>query len=89
MLYDAVQSAVDSARAEGADYVYVMGHLGLEENCSPWSYADVIGHTNGIVVFLDGHSHDTEQVVMKNKDGREVTRSGAGTKLVNIGYMAG
>ena len=85
-LYTAVQKAVDDARAEGADYVYVMGHMGLLESCRPWTYADVISHTNGIDVFLDGHSHDTEQVVMKNKDGKDVVRAGCGTKLSCIGY---
>ena len=85
-VYAAVQSAVDDARAEGADLVYVMGHLGNEEECRPWTYADVIEHTRGIDVFFDGHSHDTEQVVMKNADGEDVTRSACGTKLSCIGY---
>lgn len=85
-LYDAVQKAVDDCRAEGVDYVYVLGHLGLEEQCTPWTYADVIANTNGIDVFLDGHSHDTEQIVMKNKDGEDVPRSACGTKMVAIGY---
>ena len=85
-LYEAVQTAVDAARSEGADYVYVMGHLGNSAESSPWTYADVISHTNGIDVFLDGHSHDTDQVVMKNKDGDEVVRSACGTKLSCIGY---
>jgi len=85
-LYQAVQKAVDDARAEGVDYVYLLAHLGLDQNCSPWTYADVISHTNGIDVVLDGHSHDTEQVVMKNKDGKDVVRSAVGTKLNCIGY---
>ena len=85
-LYDAVQSAVSAARAEGADLVYLMGHLGNEASCSPWTYAEVISHTNGIDVMLDGHSHDTEQVVMKNKDGQNVVRSACGTKLGCVGY---
>ena len=85
-LYDAVQKAVDGARAEGADYVYVMGHLGLNAEDQPYTYADVIEHTDGFEVFLDGHSHDTEQVVMKNKDNKEVVRSGVGTKMNAIGY---
>ncbi len=85
-VYNAVQSAVDAARAEGADYVVVMGHMGDEEDCRPWTYADIIEHTNGIDVFLDGHSHDTEQVVMKNKDGEDVLRSACGTKLACIGW---
>ena len=85
-LYEAVQKAVDSARAEGADYVYLIGHLGLDHECTPWTYADVLSHTNGIDVLLDGHSHDTEQIVMKNKDGDNVVRSACGTKLNSIGY---
>ena len=85
-LYEAVQKAVDDARAEGADYVVAMGHMGNEEACRPWTYADVISNTNGIDVFLDGHSHDTDQVIMMNKDGEEVPRSACGTKLACIGY---
>lgn len=85
-LYQAVQSAVDAARAEGADYVYVIGHMGNGAQYRPWTYADVISHTNGIDAFLDGHSHDTDQVVMKNKDGEDVPRSAVGTKMECIGY---
>ena len=85
-VYNAVQTAVDSARAEGAEYVIVMGHMGNEETCRPWTYADVIENTNGIDVFLDGHSHDTDQVVVKNKDGEDVIRSACGTKLACIGW---
>ena len=86
-LYNAVQSAVDSARAEDADYVVVMGHLGDEEECRPWTYADVIEHVSGIDVFLDGHSHDTNQVVVTDKDGHDVLRSACGTKLGSIGCV--
>ena len=85
-LYQAVQAAVDGARAEGADYVYVLGHLGMYESDRPWTYADVIANTEGIDVFLDGHSHDTEQVTMKNKNGDPVVRSACGTNLNCIGY---
>ena len=85
-VYSAVQKAVDDARAEGAEYVIVMGHMGNEEECRPWTYADVIENTTGIDAFLDGHSHDTEQVTMKNKDGEDVIRSACGTKLACVGY---
>ena len=85
-LYAAVQRAVDDARAQGADYVYVAGHLGMEADDTPWTYADVIEHTTGIDVFLDGHSHDSEKVVMKDKAGKDVVRVAAGTKLSAIGY---
>ena len=86
-LYAAVQTAVDAARAEGAAYVVALGHLGNEEACAPWTYADVIANTTGIDALLDGHSHDTDQVQMENKDGQTVLRSGCGTKLAGIGCL--
>ena len=85
--YAAVQKAVDDARAEGAAYVFLIAHLGNEASCHPYTYADVIEHTNGIDAVLDGHSHDTEKVVMKNKDGKSVIRQACGTKLASIGWM--
>lgn len=85
ILYDAVQNAVDAARAEGADYVFVMGHCGNEAICHPWNYVDIISNTSGIDVFLDGHSHDTDQVIMKNKEGADVIRTAVGTKMSCIG----
>ena len=85
-LYSAVQDAVDDVRGEGADYVVVLAHLGNAESARPWNYADVISNTTGYEVMLDGHSHDTDQVTMKNKDGNDVIRSACGTKLACVGY---
>ncbi len=87
-LYEAIQSAVDAVRAEGADYVVLLGHLGIEESCSPWMSTEVIANTNGIDVLLDGHSHSelTQEMVL-NKDGEEVLLSACGTKLANVGYL--
>ena len=86
-VYNAVQQAVDDARAEGAEYVIVMGHMGNEAECVPWTYSDVIEHTTGIDAFLDGHSHDTDKVVMLNQDGEEVVRQACGTKMAGIGWL--
>jgi len=86
-VYAAVQKAVDDARGEGAQYVIVMAHLGNETECIPWTYNDVISNTTGIDAFLDGHSHDTDQVIMKNKEGKDVVRSACGTKLASIGAL--
>ena len=86
-LYNAVQKAVDEVRAEGADYVVVLAHLGNETECIPWMYSDVISHVSGIDAMLDGHSHDTEQVIMKDKDGKDVVRTACGTKMENIGVL--
>ena len=56
-LYGAVQKAVDDARGDGADYVILLAHLGNQSENKPYTYADVIEHTNGIDAVLDGHSN--------------------------------
>ena len=86
-LYNAVQKAVDDARAEGASIVIAMAHLGNELECSPYTYADVIANTTGINALLDGHSHDTNHVEMRNKARETVLRQGCGTKLEGVGYL--
>ena len=86
-LYNAVQKAVDDARAEGATFVVALAHLGNEDECRPFTYADVIANTTGINALLDGHSHDTNHVEMRNKARETVLRQGCGTKLEGIGYL--
>ena len=86
-LYNAVQKAVDDARAEGATFVVALAHLGNEAECSPYTYADVIANTTGINALLDGHSHDTNHVEMRNKARETVLRQGCGTKLEGVGYL--
>ena len=85
--YAAVQRAVNDARAEGASYVFLVAHLGNEAACQPFTYADVIEHTSGIDAILDGHSHDTDKVVMKNEVGVDVIRQACGTKMACIGWL--
>ena len=87
-LYAAVQSAVDAARAEGATYVVAMGHMGIEESCSPYMSTEVITHTTGIDAFLDGHAHETMACnEVKNAEGKTVLRAACGTKLSSVGYL--
>ena len=59
---------------------------GNKEGASPWTSKDLIANTTGIDVVLDSHSHDLEQMVIKNKDGKDVVRSITGTKLSAVGY---
>ncbi len=86
--YAAIQSAVDAARAEGAQYVVVCGHLGTEASCEPYTSIDVIYNVSGIDAVLDGHAHETmaENRVI-GKDGKEVVRAACGTKLANVGAL--
>ena len=101
-LYAAVQSAVDAARGEGAQYVFLQSHLGIETECEPYTSYNVIANTTGIDVVLDGHSHSvidptasvyTEQGVelkegmMQNAAGEDVMLIACGTKLAYIGAV--
>jgi len=87
-LYSAVQTAVDAARAEGAQYVFALAHLGTEADCTPWMSTEVIENTTGIDAVLDGHSHSVwEEEHVKDKDGNTVILTSTGTKLNNIGVL--
>ena len=86
-LYAAVQKAVDAAVADGADYVVALGHLGNEGSTDVWTSKSVIANTTGIDVFIDGHSHETYDETVQNKDGEDVTLAQTGTKLANIGKV--
>lgn len=87
-LYDAVQSAVDDARAQGADYVVGVAHLGTSKKAAPYRSTDVIARTAGIDVMLDGHSHSVIQGdVIQNKEGGEVLLSSTGSRLANVGCL--
>lgn len=87
-LYDRVQDTVDDARADGADYVVALAHLGEDLASRPWMSTEVIANTTGIDAVLDGHSHtvDAEQIV-KNADGEDVVLSQTGTKAESIGQL--
>lgn len=87
-LYDCVQDTVDAARADGADYVVALAHLGEDLASRPWMSMEVIANTTGIDAVLDGHSHtvDAEQIV-KNADGEDVVLSQTGTKAESIGQL--
>ena len=87
-LYEAVQTAVDAARAEGATVVVALAHLGIDEQSAPWRSTDVIANTTGINAMLDGHSHSTiEREEVANKNGETVLLSSTGTKLANVGKL--
>ncbi len=87
-LYDAVQKAIDDAKAEGADIIIALGHLGIDEVSEPWTSYNVIANTTGLDAFLDGHSHSViPGEVIKDKAGNEVILSSTGTKLNNIGKL--
>ena len=84
-LYNAVQKAVDSARAEGADYCILLGHLGSNASYSPYTSSEVINNTTGIDAVIDGHSHTImEMEKVKNAEGHDVVLTQDGYQLPYI-----
>ena len=88
-LIASIQKAVDDARAEGADYVIVVGHLGEYEDVTDvWAVPFIAPRTRNIDVFIDAHSHEiTPALIFKNADGKDVIVTQTGTKLHNIGKL--
>lgn len=86
-LYAQIQASVNSARAEGVNYVVLVGHLGQEGTTDRWRSDNVIKNTTGIDVCIDGHSHEEYSKYVKNKDGKDVLLTQTGTKLKDIGKL--
>jgi len=87
-LYAAVQSAVDAAAAEGADYIIALGHLGVDRSASPWTSREVIANTSGLDAFIDGHSHTTiPSETVFAKDGAPVILTQTGSYLQTLGKL--
>lgn len=86
-LYTSVQTAVDDAKAKGADYVVALAHLGQNGVNEPWTSSSVIANTTGIDALLDGHSHEQYSTTVANKEGKDVALLQTGTKLAAIGKL--
>ena len=87
-LYDYVQNIVDDARAQGADYVVAITHLGDDVISDPINSHALAANTSGIDVILDGHTHNTVPTLMlKAKDGKTVVYSQTGAHFENLGVL--
>ncbi len=86
-LVAAIQAGVDAAAAEGADYIFVIGHCGIDEQSSPWMSTELIPRLHNIDGFIDGHSHSVINETVENADGETVFLAQTGTKLANIGMV--
>lgn len=88
-VYAAVQRAVNNVRKEGADYVFLVGHLGTDGSIPYWSSGAMAANTYNIDGIIDGHSHEQYIPPHKiiNKAGKEVLVAQTGTKLQSLGKM--
>ena len=81
-MMQAAQAAVDQVKADGADLVIGITHLGTDGENVPNSARDLYKEVSGIDFIIDGHSH----TVMTAGEAGEPIQS-TGTKLVNVGVV--
>ena len=87
-IYAAIQKAVDAAKAEGAEYVIIVGHLGVNGSIPKWSSITIAENTRGVTAIIDAHSHEQyESLMAKNKDGQDVLITQTGTKMQTVGKL--
>ena len=87
-LYADVQVAVDAAKAEGANLIIALGHLGVDPASQPWTSEEVIANVSGLSAFIDGHSHSVmECKEVAGKDGGKVILTQTGEYFGRIGAM--
>ena len=87
-LYSYVQTGIDGAKAEGAEMVIGLGHLGDDTSSSPWTSAETIAAVSGLTAFIDGHAHSTVVgTEVADKDGNAVLLTQTGEYFGNIGIM--
>lgn len=74
---------VKNLKAQGADVIIALGHIGVDESSDPTS-EDIIRDVDGIDVFVDGHSHTAF------KEGKKVNNTmlvSTGEYLSNLGKV--
>lgn len=81
-LYKTVQKEVDSLKAQGAELIIALGHMGSEDGCMGNRSDDVLANVKGIDIFIDGHDH---KVKNKTINGALLVETGHYTK--NIGKI--
>lgn len=86
--YQIIQQAVDDVRAQGADYVVLLSHVGETPQSMGFSSHRIVNAVRGIDVVLDGHSHEViEAAKAVDPDGREVVVTQTGTQFSNVGKL--
>ena len=92
-LYAIAQEMVDMLKNEGCNYIICLGHLGIDDETALTKNRsiDLLEKVTGIDVFIDGHSHSTEEEIAEktNADRKvgDTVLTSTGTKIENIGVV--
>lgn len=86
--YERIQTIIDMIEKEDVDYIIALAHLGQDEtHKSKYSSNELLAHTSGIDILIDGHSHENYNTMMKDKNGNDVLVAQTGTKGKTIGKI--
>ena len=85
-LYQCAQEQIDALRSEGCKLVVCLAHLGEDDVSDPNRAKDVVAHTSGLDLMIDGHDHKEENALITNKDGEDVlvVETGCYTHAVGV-----
>jgi 2',3'-cyclic-nucleotide 2'-phosphodiesterase (5'-nucleotidase family) len=87
-LCDALQKRIDEVRANGADYVILLAHLGSDTKTpSIYSSNAVVGKLTGLDMVIDSHTHEVYNTRIPDKEGRMIPVAQAGEKLKAVGQL--
>ena len=86
-MYACAQAEVDALKAEGADLVIGLVHLGVDAESEPNRSVDLYEHVTGIDFLIDGHSHT---VMTEGPNGEPIQSTGTKASdkaLMNVGMI--
>ena len=84
-LYDRIQENVNKVREEGAEYVILLTHIGMQ--VEQYTSEGLLSKIEKVDAVLDGHTHVIYDTTTKDKNAKDIHVSQAGTKLQSIGKL--
>ena len=102
-MFDLARAEVQLLEDAHCEYIVCLGHLGIDAESTGNRSIDLLEEVDGIDVFIDGHSHSTQDIIValggtQTQVGDVVVTSGTdmvngtvltstGTKLENVGVV--
>ena len=81
-LFDLARAEVQMLEDAHCAYIICLGHLGIDAESAGNRSMDLLEHVDGIDLFIDGHSHSTQEEILVALGG---TQTQAGSVLVTTG----
>ena len=87
-LSESLQKAIDEVRANGADYVILVSHLGTNKNISGVYASDsIVAKLTGLDAVLDAHTHEVYNIMSPDKEGNMIPLIQTGAMMKGIGTL--